>query len=211
MTRAPIERLQDDLATLKAALGTELPYDRTHVAMYLFGAGIGVLLAALVWLDLLAYLRPALAVYLGIMLLAWLAQVRHLRAGRAARPARWRWGRTELVASLVAIVLLVGYVVWVAAVGRWQGQWDIPQAFALASSVFFFLGAGGCAWVAADRRRWHLLGAAVILLLGGAVMPLCETRQQFYLVVGGMCALGGTSSGLLLLLQLRRHEVAHAD
>src|SRR5262249_21229040 len=139
------------------------------------------------------------------------AQIRHLRSRRTLAPALWRWGRKEAAASLVAIALLVGYVVWVATLGRQQGHWGRREAFAMASCVCFFTGAAGCAWVAVDRRRWPNLGVAIALLVGGLLVPLCETHQQFYLLLGALIFAGGTSSGLLLLWQLGRHEVAHAD
>jgi hypothetical protein len=211
MPSEPLQRVQEDLATVKAALGTELPYDHSHVAMYLIGAGLGVVLAALVLLGQAAHVRPIVGAYVALMLLAWAAQIRHLRAQRDTAPARWRWGRKETAASLVAIVLLVGYVVWVATLARWQGQWGTREAFALASAVFFFLGVGGCAWVAADRRRWHLVGAAAALVIAGPLVPLCESREHFYLLLGALCLAGGLASGLLLLWQLRRREVHHAD
>jgi hypothetical protein len=211
MPSEPLQRIQEDLATVKAALGTELPYDRSHVALYLLGSGLGVLLAGLPLLGLGVYVRPVLFVYVGLLVAAWLAQIRHLRTRRAAAPALWRWGRKEAVASLVAIALLVGYVVWAATLARWQGQWGLREAVAMASAVLFFLGTFGCMWVAVDRRRWHLLGGAAALVAGGALLPLCATREQFYVLVGAMVFAGGMSSGLLLLWQLRRHEVGHAD
>jgi hypothetical protein len=207
MPSDPLQRVREDLATVKAALGTELPYDRSHVTLYLLGAGLGVVLAGLVLLDLEAYLRPALGAYIALMLAAWLVQIRHLRA----EPARWRWGRKEVAASLLASTLLVGYVAWVGTLARWQGRWGLPEAFALASAVFFFLGVAGAVWVAADRRRWHLLGGAAALGLTGVLLPLCQTREQFFLLLGAMIVVGGLSSGLLLWWQLRRHEVEHGD
>ena len=38
-------------------------------------------------------------------------------------------------------------------------------------------------------------------------MPLCATREQFYLLVGAMCLAGCLASGLLLLWQLRRPDL----
>lgn len=206
-----LQRVQDDLATVKTALGAELPYDRSHVALYLLGAGAGVVLIGLLLLGLQSYVSPVLCAYSALMVAAWVVQVRHLRARRAEAPTRWRWGRKEAAASLVAIVLLVGYVVWAGTLARWQGQWGRREALAMASAVFFFLGTFGCIWVAVDRSRWSILGCAATLMTAGLLMPLCETYEQFYLLVGGMVFVGGMSSGLLLLWQLRRHEVGHAD
>jgi hypothetical protein len=210
MQSDPLRRVQDDLATVKAALGTDLPYDRSHVVLYLLGAGGGVLLGGLALLGLVEHVRPVLGAWVGLMLAAWALQVRHLRARRAEAPALWRWGRKETAASLVAIPLLVGYVIWVGTLGRWQGHWGLREAFAMASAVFFFLGLVGCVCGTADRR-WHLLGGAAALVVGGVLVPLCSTHQQFHLLLGGMIFVGGLSSGLLLLWQLRRHEVSHAD
>jgi hypothetical protein len=99
----------------------------------------------------------------------------------------------------------------VAELARWRGQWGRHEAFALASAVCFFLGVFGGAWVAADRRRWPNLGAAVALLTAGLLTPLCETHVQFYLLLAATVFVAGTSSGLLLLWQIRRQEVPHAD
>jgi hypothetical protein len=211
MQSAEFRRVEADLQAVKAALGTELPYDGSHVALYFLGAGLGVLLLLLPLLGLEAHFRSVLLAGCGVMVAAWGVQIRYLRARRVEAPARWRWGRKELAASVVAIILLVGYVVWVATVRRRQGQWDLREGLALASSVLFFLGTAGLAWVAADRVRWSLLGASMVLVLAGLLVPLCETLGQFQLLVGGTLFLGGLSSGFLLLGQLRRREVGHAD
>jgi hypothetical protein len=142
---------------------------------------------------------------------AWFIQIRHLRTRRMEAPALWRWGRKETVASLVAIALLVGYVVWVATQAQWQGRWGRPEAFALASSLLFFLGCCAAVGVVVDSRRWHLLGWAVALVSAGVLLPLASTLRQFYLILAAMILAGGLSSGLLLLWQIRRHEVNHAD
>jgi hypothetical protein len=211
MSSDPLRRIENDLATLKAAFGTELPYDRSHVAMYFLSAGLGVLLVVLSLSGLESYVRPSLFAYIVVMAGAWAVQIRHLHARRAEAPARWRWGRKELAASLVAMALAVGYVVWTATLARWQGQWGLREALAMASSVCFALGAFGCVWVVADTRRWHLLAGAATLVISGLVMPLCETRDQFYLLLGAMIIIGALSSGLLLLWQIRRHEVGRAN
>jgi hypothetical protein len=211
MPSEPLHRVQEDLATVRAALGTELPYDRSHIAMYLAGTGLGVLLIVLALFGLEMYVRPVIGGSVALMLLAWAVQVRYLRAHRDTAPARWRWGRKEGVASVPAILLLVGYVVWVATLARSRGEWGPRNAFMLGSAVFFFLGVAGCAWVVADFRRWHLLGASASLLFAGLLMPLCMTRSQFYLLLGVMCAGGGLASALLLSWQLRQHEASHAD
>src|SRR5262245_58212835 len=211
MQQEPLRRVQDDLATMQAALGTGLPHDRSHAALYFLGAGFGALLVALALSGLESYARPALAGYLALMLAAWAAQLRHLRTRRCEAPVAWRWGRKEAVASLAAIALLVGYVVWVATLGRRQGEWGLREAMALASPLAFCLGAAGVAWVAVDRPRWPNLGVAVALLIVGLLAPLCESRAQFYVLAGVLTLAGGAASGLLLLWQLRRHEVAHAD
>ena len=210
MSREPIQRIEDDLATMKAALGMELPYDYSHAAMCFLGAGLGALLCALTLLGLELYTRPALGGYIVLMFAAWVTQIRHLRARRTEAPALWRWGRKEAVASVTAIALLVGYVVWAAAMGRMQGRWSLREALSMASPLFFCLGAAGCVWVTVETHRWPILGTAVALLILGLLIPLCESREQFYLLAGVIVLAGGTSSGLLLLWQLRRHGVDHA-
>ncbi|MFO0843583.1 MAG: hypothetical protein U0797_14475 [Gemmataceae bacterium] len=211
MQQEPLRRVQDDLATMKAALGTGLPHDRSHAALYFLGAGFGALLVVLALSGLEAYARQALASYLALMLAAWAAQMRHLRSRRCEAPAAWRWGRKEVVACVAAMALLVGYVVWTAALGRGQGRWGLHEAMALASPLAFCLGAACVTWVAVDRPRWPNLGVAVALLVVGSLAPLCESRAQFYSLAGVSTLAGGVTSGLLLLWQLRRHEVAHAD
>jgi hypothetical protein len=196
---------------MKAVLGDELPHDRSHAAMYLLGGPAGLLLAGLPLLGLGSFVGATMIGYTAFMVGAWFVQIRHLRARRAQAPALWRAGRKELGAALVLIVLLVGYVVWISNVARLQGQWGLPGQFAMASSVFYFLGAMGCAWVVMDRPRWPNLSGALALVLAGSVIPLCTTREQFHVVLGTMLLVGGVSSGLLLLWQIRRHEVAHAD
>jgi hypothetical protein len=211
MPSEPLHRVQEDLTVVRAALGTELPYDRSHLGMYLIGFGLGVLLIILALFGQEAYVRPVVGGYVTLMLLAWAVQIHYLRTHRDMAPARWRWGRREAAASVAAILLLVGYVVWVATLARTHGQWGPRNAFALGSAIFFFLGVAGCAWVVTDFRRWHLLGTSAALLLAGLAMPVCVTQNQFYLVLGAMCASGGLAAGLLLWWQLRQREAGHAD
>jgi hypothetical protein len=209
MSSDPLQRVRDDLATVKAALGTELPYDRSHVALYFLGSGLGLLLGGLTLFGLEVYVRAALFAWIALMFAAWMTQIRHLRARRVESPALWRWGRKEAIASVAAIVFVVAYVIWMAALGRREGRWGLPEAFALASSLFFCLGAAAVVWVVIDIRRWHLLGGAAALVGAGLFLPLCTTHRQFYLLLAAMIVAGGLSSGLSLAWQIRRHEVEH--
>jgi hypothetical protein len=211
MASEPLQRLQDDLATVRAALGTELPYDRSHVVLYFLSAALALPLGGLELLGVETYIRPVLFGCIALLIMAWFLQIRYLRTRRLEAPALWRWGRKETIASLLAITLLVGYVIWVATQARGQGRWGRSEAFALASSILFFLGSCAAVWVTFDHRRWHLLGAAAALLGAGLSLPLCSTLRQFYLVMAIMILTGGLSSGLLLLWQIHRHEVEHAD
>jgi hypothetical protein len=211
MSSEPLQRIQDDLATVKAALGTGLPYDRSHVVLYLLSAVVALPLGGLALFGLESSVRPVLFTCIAFFVAAWFVQIRHLRARRVEAPALWRWGRKEMIASLVAIALLVGYVVWVATQAQWQGRWGRPEAFALASSILFSLGCCAAVWVFVDVRRWHLLGGAVALVSAGVLLPLASTLRHFYLILAAMILVGGLSSGLLLLWQIRRYEVSHAD
>ncbi len=211
MSGEPLQRVRDDLAMVKSALGTELPYDRSHVLLYFLGAGLGGLLGGLTLLGLEAHIRPVLLAYIGVMLVAWAVQIRHLRVRQVEAPSRWRWGRKEAFASVVGMALVVGYVAWVGTWGRRQGHWGLPEAFSLASALFFALGSCACVWVVMDNRRWHMLGGAVALIGGGLLLPVCATLRQFYLLLAGMLLVGAISSGILLLWQIRHWEVNHAD
>jgi hypothetical protein len=211
MSSESLQRIQDDLEMVKSALGSELPYDRSHVVLYFLGAGLGVPLGGLTLLSLESYIRPVLFVYIAVMLAAWAVQVRHLRKRRVEAPARWRWGRKEAIASVVAIALVVGYVGWIGTLGCWQGRWGLHDAFALASSLFFCLGTAAAIWVVVDNQRWHLLGAAAALVGAAMLLATCATLRDFYFVLSGMTLLGGISSGALLVWQIRRREVDHAD
>src|SRR5947209_5110772 len=109
MLSEPLRRIQDDLATVKAALGTELPYDRSHVVLYLLSSILAFPLGGLAFFGLDSYIRPVLFTCIALLAAAWFVQIRHLRTRRVEAPALWRWGRKEMIASLVAIALLVGY------------------------------------------------------------------------------------------------------
>src|SRR5579859_7318332 len=100
MSSEPLQRIQADLTMVKAALGTELPYDRSHAALYFLSAILGVPLGGLTLLNLEPYIRPVLFVFIGLLLAAWAVQIRRLRTRRNQAPALWRWGRKEAMASL---------------------------------------------------------------------------------------------------------------
>jgi hypothetical protein len=203
-----LERVQQDLSTLRAALNDELPCDGSHVLMNFLGAVLALPLLMVPLFGWEAYLRPVAWGVVLILACAWSAQLRYLRARRAEAPALWRWSRKEMIGSLVAIVLLVGFIIYVAAVGTQRGNWDSQAWGLLGGTIFFLLGTFSLVWIAIDRPRWPGLGWAVTLLAAGALMPWCDARERF-LLLGAILGLGGLSSGLLQWWQLRRMRVNH--
>lgn len=212
MSSHPLERVQQDLDTIRSALRSDFPYDRGNIVLSAVAGlcGVPFALRAVPGWDgimlgvLLALVAGMLAMYGG-----WLHRA---RVERGNRPRRWSWGREEAVASGVAIAGLVIY----AALTRWSAAAEQSWNFAawrerLAGPAFVAFGICMAALGVAREERRNYLGWGLAFTSLGLAMPWLDSRPAIWVGGGAAIALGGLSSAALLWWQLRQWERAHGD
>jgi hypothetical protein len=189
-----IDRVRNDLKTLRRAAGLDLPFGRDDIRTNLWVAACGVLVAA--WSALAPWEHRgmlALALAPAIAGALWSARAAHRQ--RATRPGPWREHRMGILATLILLPFVVGYMAWEKRLG-------IQREMAGAAAVFF-VGVATLVVALTDRRRLSYLAAAVPLMAYGVVIPLL-TRQQV-IVAGGVCmTVACLSAAAIQTVQLRR-------
>jgi hypothetical protein len=199
MSQADLNRLRDDLETVKRAAGVGLPFGREDVRASLWCALCGVLVSTWALLGPWEY-RWVVAIPLALAALGGVRAYRRAHRERGAEPVRWREHRLAGAAALVAVPLALAYMLWERQVG-------VPRQFIGAASVFF-LGVGLLIFAVLDRRRRPYAGGAIPLMAFAAAIPLCSPAQV--VIAAGLCwAAGGIATAGLQAWQLRRNANDH--
>src|SRR5258708_35620677 len=106
-----IDRVRNDLETLRQAAGLDLPFARADVRTNLWTAACGALLAA--WSALAPWdYRGLVAVplVLAVAGAVWSARTAHRHRG--LRPSPWREHRVGMLAALILLPLVAVYIQW---------------------------------------------------------------------------------------------------
>ncbi len=203
MSQTEMNRVRDDLATMKRAVGVGLPIGRSDVCLSLAWGVAGVPLAAGA-----AYTHPGqttLALVLvipcmGVLALsAFVAKKYHRHRGKA--PAPWREHRFQWIAAGVLTPVFGGFVVWCIVMGL------SPEA--LTVTAMFLAGLGMLVVPILDRTRLFYLGWAVFTMLFAVAAPLFGPRYLGVLV-GGWLILCGLSAAGIMGWQIHRSMDEHA-
>lgn len=210
MADDPLQRLEDDLAVMRAALSDDLPFDRSHAALQVLTGTFGLPLFLLPWLGWDAYVLPGILVFDGLLAGAWLWQYRLAKANRFERPSVWRTARIEAGSAWLISGLLAAFLAWLYFLIQRHAELKAAAGL-IPATVLFLLGVGGMTWVMFDRQRRPNTAWFVALMVMGAVTPLCENARQSWMIYGASIFVGGISAGLLEVWHLNRSKVAHAD
>jgi hypothetical protein len=198
-----LKRVQDDIDLIKAAMGSEYPYDRRHVLLQLVVAGAGAIVTLGAVDEWRPLVRVAVCAYAVVMVTAWFWQVRQIKAEQSARPRAWNWTRRETWASISAIGLLIPYVVMTRIIADRRDQWDVlAWRDYVAGPVMFFVGVAVFSIGITARELRCCLGWGVAATTAGLVVPWCQTIGQTYLVLGAAVLLGGLASAVILSRQI---------
>jgi len=210
MSDDPLRRVENDLAVMRAAIGDDLPFDRSHAVLQLLTGAFGLPLLLLPLLGLEAYVLRGVLMFDGLLAGVWLWQYRTAKANRFERPAVWRTARLEATSALLIGGLLVMFVAWLYYLNHQHADLKSASRFVTAT-MLFMLGLAGMTWVLLDRR--YLASAAWFagLMIMGILAPLCDRVEQSWMVYGACIIFGGVCAGLVEFRQLRRVKVAHAD
>ena len=201
MSGVDLDRVKQDLATLKDAARLELPFGRKDVRINLWMAACGALIAVWFamtpwddrWLRILLFCPPV--VFVGRAMLS-------AKRDRDHEPARWRELRMSLLAMVIIVPLVVAYIRW----ERWIGM---PREMAGAAALFF-VGVAALVVALMDFRRLHYAGGALALMAFGIAFPNLSRTGIF--VAGGLCIMAGClASAAVQWWQLREVENGHAS
>jgi hypothetical protein len=203
MSERDLDRVREDLATMRQAIGLGLPFGSEGVWVSLALAGTGIAVAAVTaWTNIATgsatpgsaarWAYVALVVVPALLVFGVMTVVARRRQARA--PLLWRDARLSWVAAAVAVPLYLGFRAWAV-------KNSIPPG-ALTAATLFLAGLFLLTGALADRGRWYTLGWGVSTLLAGVCAPLA-TYASAGLVAGGWLLLGGLSTASIMAWQLR--------
>lgn len=202
MSQAHLDRVRDDLQTMRNAAGLDLPFGRFDALSNVW-VGICGLLVMLCGLLVPWEYRGAVSVPICLAVAggAWAGM--RAKRDRAARPASWREHKLGLVAALVVTPLAYGYI-------RWERHLGMPREMVGGAAVFF-VGVGVLLVAITDPRRLYYVGGGLALMAAGAAIPTLAPAQVIA-ACGLSMAVGCFSAAAVQYAQLRRsaeHVTAH--
>lgn len=169
MSGEEIQRLQDDLSTMRQVIKLDKPYAATDV-MPLLLLGVGALLA-IPLLEMRLFSNPRICLLLALSPGAALYARRYSEARRNQihRPALWKEYKWGLAIGAVMIPASVGWI-W------WSQQFGLSREVA-GAPIMFCLGIAGCVigTVDADRRLYLLGGIGAIAF--AFALPFLQPRH----------------------------------
>jgi hypothetical protein len=191
--RPELDRLRDDLATMRAAAGLEPVWNRHAIRTHVLLAVAGV--AAAGWAIFPHGLPQVIGMAAFIVpLVDWWLQARGRPSGSAADDREWR----ETLAVLWYALPLTVLAVWSRAVGL--------ELVTMAGLMVFMLGFVLFGSAVSERPVRPLLGWAVAFMLGGLLLPL---RTGWIVpIVGLAVSVGALGSAAWIAADLRRERVA---
>jgi len=161
-TAQDIHRVQRDLATMRDALGTGYPFDRTTVAAWLAIAAVSALGATAAWIpsSVLTGVTFALGLALISTVTVWTLR---LRRSQATAPTPWREVRAVSMAKLLAGPPLLAFLAW-------QFLQGVSGSYLLSTTAFW---GGLVTMIYATTQPWRRVGfgLAIPLLIFGAAVP----------------------------------------
>lgn len=200
MSATNLHRVQEDLATIRRAVGLELPFGRADVliAFCLGPAG----LFALVWTLIPHGLKPhwGLLPMVAVVIAYTIAARVRFRRGSGLSPSRRREYTFALILMVVVGGLSLVYRIWAGPLGL--------TFVTRAAIAIFFAGMLSATLALSHPGRIAGLGLAIPLLVAGVLMPYVAIPPAG--VFGAAMAVGGPVAGIIQWRQLRRLSVPHA-
>jgi hypothetical protein len=204
MSEANLDRVREDLAVMKQALGVRPPFEDGHVWVCLALAGVGIVVVALTLFTSIATLPvtqgsvahltyiallvlPVLLVFAGVGMVA--------NRQKALAPLLWREFRVSLFVAIIAVPLYIGFLIWAV--------WSGISPGAITATTLFLTGLFSLMGALSESRHRYILGWAIATLLAGACSPL-GTYSSAGILVGGWLFLGGLLTAGLMAWQLRK-------
>jgi hypothetical protein len=211
MSDSNLDRVQEDLAVMRQAMGLRPAIEWEHVWVCLALAVVGIATAALTAFTNVAALpmthgsgahltyiallvAPPLMVFGGMAVLAW--------RRRALAPLLWRESRQSAVIAFVATSLYLVFLAWAV--------WNGVSPGALTVATLFLVGLFALLGGLSEPNRRHHLGWAIATMLAGACAPL-GSYGSAGLIVGGWLILGSLSTAGIIYWQLRNRSTPNGQ
>jgi hypothetical protein len=203
MNHPQLERLQNDLATVKLAMGG-LAYGPTDVRFFLAGAAAAGVFALSHFLGAQSGWPLALAALpVAAVATAYVCCLAASSVGKTSTTAEnRREHRLSLVLSVVAAAAAIGAKRWAALAGMSHLQFGGALAV-IAGAVFLIIGALNPAPHRHPRTMWWALG--VPLIAAGLAVPFV-TATQAITIVGALGAAIFALCAAALHVELRRQQ-----
>ncbi len=202
MRDAQLDRVRRDLATMKDAAGTELPFGRQEVRRKMLHALLAVPLAIWAIVGPGTHMSLALIVTLIALLVAESTLGAKYRRQRFQHPSRWKEFRLGILAPLAGAPLVLFGFYWAAANGT--------PVRTMMGLVLFATGIAFCLIALFSQKRRHYCGMGAAMMVCGIIMPLCSDRQVG-LAIALLFIVGAPLTGAIQAWQLRRSELNHGS
>ena len=187
MSTDEIQRIKDDLATMRQAVTKDKPYDRADIFPSL-AMGVGGLIAIPM---LQSGINPRLCIFLVLVPgLVWCC-VRYfqVRNQRAVRPVLWAEYKWSFVALAISLPALFGWMWWSEQFGA--------NRFTVGTAMLFCLGIVSCLKGLNDPiRRFLWLPPGISIIIFAVLLPTLDPKQILFAacVLLAVCGFGGAAA-----------------
>ncbi len=200
MSQTEMDRVRDDLATMKQAVGAELPFGWEDVRASLALTVVGLMaMGWSLWPHDLSDQWGMIPLLLFVVGYTLRLRVKY-RRGTGRSSGRRREYTFGLVGAMVAGGLALVY-------RRWATELDVPLPFA-GGACLFVLGCSGVLAVLKDSRKAYWLGWAIAFMLCGLAIPSWWASR--FVLLGAAVAVGSLVAGIVQGYQLKKSEAGHA-
>ncbi len=198
MSTSDLNRLQNDLNTIRTVTGSELPFDRWDAALTL-ALGCSTALPAIVgmagvqtrWVLLLASIP-----FLATLLFGLVRNYRAAHPSKSCPHEKRKEYRIGVPITLVVVPLLFGFVNWATSAGA-------PAAVAN-GCVMIFLGLSLVFQGLYNSGRRAVMLPGIAAIVGGCMWPYCNQYQLWTLLFSSVTiALVGASAIMYRQLAVR--------
>ena len=197
MSTDQIQRIEDDLATMRQAVKKDKPYERADIFPHL-ALGVGALISgalisgALITIPMLqSRIDSRLCVLLGMApgLVWWCVRYFQARNQRAVRPLLWAEYKWSFVALAISLPALFGWMWWSERFGA--------SRFTVGTAMLFCLGIVSCLKGLNDPiRRFLLLPPGISIIIFAVLLPTLDPKQILFAgcVLLAVCGFGGAAA-----------------
>lgn len=200
MTDSNLDRLQDDVSTIRQAMGVEPSSLRSDAVVALMIAATG-LLAFILWEFTSLDRRTAFWLALAPTMIALVRSGFQSRRERVIHPFRWRESKRVLWLLGGAIPFIVGWIWWNSA----EEQHGLVVA-----TLIFVISLGVIGFGMLHRTRLSMVPGGIVMLIYAAMIPqMSWDRVQ---LTGALALIpAGIGAAIVIMLQMRAESAFTHD